>query len=91
MKKKKRVNPNRRPATMADINKAKREAKDKAVEIAWSIFFTVLCDKEGYSQDDLRRIWREVEDLSDSITKGYCTVKDLRTILHDEMGVDLKD
>ena len=89
--KKKRVNPNRRLASVADLNRAKKEAKDKAVEIAWSIFFTVLCDKEGYTQDDLRRIWNEVEDLSDSIAKGYCTVKDLRSILHDEMGVDLKD
>ena len=87
----KRVNPRKRPASQADVTRAKKEAKDKAVEIAWSIFFTVLCDKEGYTQEDLRRIWNEVEDLSDSITKGYCTVKDLRSILHDEMGVDLKD
>lgn len=89
--KKKRVNPYRRPATMADVNKAKREAKDVAVEIAWSIFFTVLCDKEGCSQDDLRRIWKEVEDLSDSIAKGYCTVRDLRSILREEMGVDISE
>lgn len=91
MSKKKRINPYKRPATLADVNKAKREAKNMAVEIAWSIFFTVLRDKEGYTQADLRRVWDEVEYLSDSITKGYCTVKDLRFILHDEAGVDLKD
>ena len=89
--KKKRVNPNRRPATLADINKAKKEAKNMAVEIAWSIFFTVLRDKEGYTQADLRRVWDEVEYLSDSITSGYCSVKDLRSILHEEAGIDLKD
>ena len=89
--KKKRVNPNRRPATMADINKAKREAKDKAVEIAWSIFFTVLCDKEGYELEDLKRVWEAVNDLSDSIAKGYCTVRDLRSILREEMGVDISE
>lgn len=87
--KKKRVNPNKRPASVADVNKAKREAQDKAIEIAWSIFFTVLCDKEGYELDDLRRVWKEVEDLSDSIAKGYCTVKDLRSILRGEMSVEL--
>ena len=87
--KKKRVNPNKRPANMADVNRAKKNAQNAAIELVWSIFFTVLCDKEGYSQDDLRRIWKEVEDLSDSITKGYCTVKDLRTILNEEMGVNL--
>lgn len=89
--KKKRVNPYRRPATMADINKAKKDAKNMAVEIAWSIFFTVLRDKEGYTQADLRRVWDEVEYLSDSITNGYCTIKDLRSILHEEAGIDLKD
>lgn len=89
--KKKRVNPNRRPATVADVNKAKREAQDKAVELAWSIFFTVLCDKEGYELEDLQRIWGEVNSLSDSIAKGYCTVRDLRTILREEMGVDISE
>lgn len=54
--KKKRVNPNRRPASMADVKKAKQEAQDIAVELAWSIFFTV---------------------------------KDLRSILVEEMGVDI--
>ena len=51
--KKKRVNPNRRPASMADVKRAKQEAQDFAVELAWSIFFTVLADKEGYELDDL--------------------------------------
>lgn len=87
--KKKRVNPNRRPASMADVKKAKQQAQDIAVELAWSIFFTVLADKEGYELEDLRRVWNEVNDLSDSIAKGYCTVRDLRSILREEMGVDI--
>jgi hypothetical protein len=74
---------------MADVKKAKQQAQDIAVELAWSIFFTVLCDKEGYELEDLRRVWNEVNDLSDSIAKGYCTVRDLRSILREEMGVDI--
>ena len=38
----KRVNPRKRPASQADVKRAKKEAQDKAVELAWSIFFTVL-------------------------------------------------
>ena len=53
------------------------------------LLHTVLCDKEGYELEDLRRVWNEVNDLSDSIAKGYCTVKDLRMILRDETGVDI--
>lgn len=85
----KRTNPHRKPATMADVNRAKAEAQDTAIRAAWSIFFSVLRDKEGYTLDDLRRCWGEVEDLSDSIAKGYCTVADLREILELEEGVVL--
>ena len=89
--KKKKVNPRRQPVTMADVKRAKSEAEEASLKAAWSIFFTVLRDKEGYSIDDLRRAWSEVEDLSDSIAKGYCTVADLRDILRTEEGVKLND
>lgn len=87
---KKKVNPRRAPATKADVLKAKREAEDRALETAWSIFFSVLRDKEGYDLDGLKRVWKEVEDLSDSIAKGYCSISDLRDVLKQEEGVCLK-
>ena len=86
----KKVNPRRRPATQADVAKARREATDNAVRLAWSIFFTVLSDKEGYTLEDLKRVWKEIEDLSDSIAKGYCTVRDLRQILREEVGANIE-
>lgn len=89
--KKKKTNPNRQPVTKADVNRAKRKAQENALKAAWSIFFTVLRDKEGYDLEGLQRIWGEVEDLSDSIAKGYCTVSDLREILKLEEGVRLSD
>ena len=86
-KKTKKTNPHRKPM---NIYTAKKQAQEKAVELTWSIFFTVLCDKEGYETEDLQRVWKECEDLSDSIAKGYCTVKDLRQILKEEQGACLK-
>lgn len=86
---KKRTNPTRRPASMADVKRAKQEAQDKALQAAWSIFFSTLRDKEGYSLEDLRRVWTEVENLSDSIAKGYCTITDLREVLKLEEGIVL--
>lgn len=90
-KKKKRVNPHRQPATKADVKRAKGEAEEAALKAAWSIFFTVLRDKEGYELDDLRRVWTAVEYLSDSINEGRCTVSDLREILKLEEGIKLMD
>lgn len=83
---KKRTNPRRIPATRADIDRAKTEAVREAIKLVWSIFFTVLRDKEGYDLDGLRRVWEEAEDLSDSISKGYCTASDLRDVLKQEIG-----
>ena len=86
-KRKKKTNPRRQPVTMADVKRAKGDAQDKALQAAWSIFFTVLRDKEGYTLDDLRRTWEEVEDLSDSIAKGYLDWKDIRQVLEEEYEV----
>ena len=89
MGKGKKINPRRKPATQADVNKAKKAATDEAVTLAWSILFTVLRDKEGMGIDDLKRIWKEVDDLSDSVVQGYVSVADLRNVLKEELGVEL--
>lgn len=88
--KKKRVNPQRIPVSAADVKRAKGEAEERALEAAWSIFFTVLRDKRGYTLEELRETWEQVEYLADSIAKGRCTVKDLRYILAEEEGVALE-
>lgn len=77
MAKKKRVNPRRIPATLADVNKAKKEAMNIAITSAWAILFTALRDKEGFGYVRLRRVWDEVNYISDSIGKGYIDIDDL--------------
>lgn len=86
----KKINPRRRPATQADIIKAKKDAQIKAINYAWAIFFTVMVDKEGYGKKRLKRLWQEVNDLSDSIAKGYVSVNDLMRTLDKEMGIVLE-
>lgn len=86
---KKKVNPRKRPATHADVQKAKRDATSDAISFAWAIMFTCLHDKEGWGRVRLQRLWKEIEDLSDSITKGYVSVTDLKHTLKEEMGVEL--
>lgn len=88
---KKKVNPHRRPATVADVERAKKTAQNQAINIAWAIFFTVMRDKEGWGMKRLRRLWDEVNDLSDSISGGYVSVSDLMQALEDEAGIVLKE
>lgn len=86
----KKLNSRRRPVTQADIDKAKREATDAGVTYAWAIFFSVLRDKEGADVETLRRIWAEVEDLSDSVVRGYVSIRDLQRTLEEEIGAVLR-
>lgn len=90
MSKKKRTNPNRRPATAADVAKAKQQAQSFAIASTWAIFFTVMRDKEGYGAKRLQRLWGEVGELSDSISAGYVSVTDLMKTLEDEAGIVLR-
>lgn len=87
--KKKRVNPHRRPATLADVQKAKKAAQNEAVTTAWAIFFSALRDKEGFGYTRLRRVWDEVNYLADSVSKGYVSIADLEKELED-YGITLR-
>lgn len=89
MAKKKRVNPRRRPVTMATVKRVKEKTKDEAVSLAIAMFLTVLCDKFGYDADSLKAVWDAVNDLSDSVVKGYVNVPDLKQVLREEYGIEI--
>lgn len=89
MAQKKKVNPRRRPATQADVEKAKRQAQTHAINMVWAVFFTALRDKERFGYTRLRRVWDEVNYISDSIDKGYVKLDDLVNELA-EYGITLE-
>ena len=83
-----KTNPRRRPATMADVERAKQEAFKEAVSYAIAIIFTALKDKGNMNNEELLRIWDAVNELSDSITRGYVSISDLRHVLLVEYGIE---
>jgi hypothetical protein len=83
----KKVNPRRRPATQADVNRARDQAVADAVHLCMAVFFTVLLDKEQADKEILHRVWDEVNDLSDSINQGYVTEADLKRVLREEYDI----
>lgn len=85
----KRINPRRRPATMADVQRAKDTATADACRVTLAIFFTALLDKEGMDAEQLQRIWREVERLSESVRDGYVSAPDLIRVLREEYEIDI--
>lgn len=85
----KKTNPRRKPATQADVERAKKQAQTEAVSYAMAIFFTVLFDKHNATPEELQVFWKEVTELSDSISKGYVNISDLRHVLREEYGIDI--
>ena len=84
-----KVNPRRRPATMADVNRAVEQATNDALAASAAIFLTVLCDKENADAEVIQRVWEEMQALSQSIIDGYVSVSDLKDTLSNEYGVDI--
>ena len=84
-----KTNPRRRPATMADVERAKQDAQAEAISYAMTIFFTVLCDKHRATDAELRQFWDEVNYLSESVARGYVSLADLRHTLRIERGIEI--
>jgi hypothetical protein len=85
---KKRTNPRRRPATQADVNRAKDFAMREAANYATAIMLSVLLDKFN-AKDYISDVWREVNKLAESIVEGRVSVADLQHTLKEEYGIEL--
>ena len=83
-----KTNPRRRPATQADVDRARDEGVLAGVTNACAIFMTVLVDKfDGgpYIPD----VWREINKLSEEIAERRVSVADLRCVLREEYGIEV--
>lgn len=91
-KTKKKVNPRRRPASQADVEKAKSEAVCKAIVLAKALTFTAMLDL-GFlkTPEEVKAAWDKTKYLADSVNKGYCSIQDMYNTLIDDYNVDLED
>lgn len=87
--KKKPAPLSRRPASQADVKRAREQGITDGCRIATAMFFTVLKDKEGMENEEILRVWKETEALADSVRKRYVDVDDLVGVLQDEYNIEL--
>ena len=87
----KKNNPRNIPVSLADLKRAKQEAMNEAVTLAFAVMFSVLRDKHNASNEELQYFWREVEDLSESVSEGRVNCADLLHTLREEAGIFLED
>lgn len=77
------------PKSYATVFGAKQSGQLRGIKCATAIFLRVMKDKEGATSEDVNRIWKEIEDLSDSIAKGYVKLEDIQQSLLEEDGINL--
>ena len=90
MSKPKKVNPRRRPASQADVKRAKEETTAKVIILTKALVFTALLDCEFIKPEDVKPGWEKVRYLADSVNKGYCSIQDMYDTLIADYGVDLE-
>ena len=87
--KKKKVNPRRRPATQADVDKAREEAKTFALDAAIAICAQANHDVFGFGKKRMKRWWDYVESLSEDVLDGQTTIPEIQEALRDECDIHL--
>ena len=88
-KHKRRVNPHRKPMSRALMKKMQDTITGESINLAMALFLTVLLDKFGYEAEELKAVWDEVNDLSDSVAKGYVNINDLLEVLSSEYDIEI--
>lgn len=54
------------------------------------IMFAYVLSRYGYKGKKIQQIVHSIEDVADSINKGYCTFQDLEDVLWDEYRISMK-
>lgn len=80
-----KTNPSKKPATQADVNRARREAMRR---LLYLVLF-VLIDKHDAPYEDIQQLAEEINYLADSVTRGYVTWADIERVVTDDYGVAL--
>ena len=84
----KKTNPNRKPCTQKDVDRAFQRGQDQGIKLAIVIFLTVILDKyEG--KDYIESIWKDCNKLSEEIAEGRVNLRELMDVMKGEYNVDL--
>lgn len=86
---KKKINPRNRPATQADIIRAKNEATNSAIKKIVYLMLYILIEKHDAPYEDIQTLANEVNYYAESISQGYVTWKDIEHVVVKEYDVSL--
>lgn len=73
-----------------ELERIRKDYTDNGVNGAFAIFLTVMRDKWGFGHKRLNRLYNQIIELSEIIGEGYVSVDNLKEILRNEMGINIK-
>ena len=85
----KKTNPRRRPATQADVERAKKQATNEAIKRICYLMLYILIDKHNAPYEDMQQFAEEINYYADSIRSGYISWKDVEHVVVDEYDMRL--
>lgn len=71
----------------SELKSLKKELVDKAMQYSYTVMLNVMRDYFGFGKKRLHRVWDGIQDLGDSISKGYVSFYDLEKVLKEEAGI----
>ena len=92
MPKKKRINPNRKPAhlTEADVKHVQSQAETRGLKRALALVLYTLVEKHDAPREDIQQLAREIDYMADSVCRGYVKWKDIDRVLNEEYGIEIE-
>lgn len=74
----------------SDVKKLKNDATNIGIRYAMVIFLYVMREKERFGHKRLKRVYDEMNDVVDSINKGYINLNDLEQVLSLEYDLTIE-
>lgn len=84
------TNPKRIPRTQADVDKAFSNGQMWGAEFMLHLVIWILKEKHDAPSEDLHTLADEINNLCDSIGKGYVSYPDIKRTLKSDYNLEVK-
>ena len=88
--KNKEPNPRSVPKTQRDVDEARKLGRDEGMTFLLNVVTYICMDRHGASDEDLQTLAHDVDDICDSIARGYLSYPDVVRDLRDTHGCEVE-
>lgn len=85
-----RTSPASRPASQADVKKARAEGVAFGLNMALNMMLWCLSEKQNATTEQIQDLNKELHELAAHITVGRISIKDIESALHEEHHIDVE-